>query len=128
MMHELDLINKEGIAEQVVGQLLRTKAPCYIEPSLYYWNRTEKGSTAEVDYVIDHKTTIIPIEVKAGSTGTLKSLHLFMKVKQLETAVRIYSGPPQRTKIQVKDGGGSYEYTLISLPFYLMSELTRFLD
>ncbi len=128
MIHELNLINKGGIAEQVVGQLLRTRAPVYVEPSLYYWNRTEKGASAEVDYLIDHKTTIIPIEVKAGSTGTLKSLHLFMKLKQLGTAVRINSGPPQRTNIQIKDGDSTYDYTLLSLPFYLIGELTRLLD
>ncbi|MFO9540663.1 DUF4143 domain-containing protein, partial [Legionella pneumophila serogroup 1] len=76
--NEILLINNGGIAEQVVGQLLRTIELPYIEPVLYYWHREEAGSSAEIDYVIQHGNKIIPIEVKAGATGSLKSLHVFM--------------------------------------------------
>lgn len=57
----------------MVGQLLRTINPPYIEPSLYYWTRELKGANAEIDYVMQFGTKVIPIEVKAGSTGSLKS-------------------------------------------------------
>ncbi len=40
---ELEMINKGGIAEQVVGQLLRTIEPAYKEPNLYYWVRDKQG-------------------------------------------------------------------------------------
>ena len=42
-----------GISEQVVGQMLRCLFPFNVEPSLYYWEREEKGSSAEIDYLID---------------------------------------------------------------------------
>lgn len=126
-IEELDLVNKGGIAEQAAGQLLRTIDPCNVEPALYYWIRHESGSDAEVDYVIQHSNKLVPIEVKAGSTGALKSLHLFMKLKSLQTAVRIYSGPPRRDDMSIKDPGSEQEiaYQLYSIPFYLVSELHR---
>ena len=63
--------------------LLRTIDPFYIEPSLYYRHLPEKRSNAEIDYVNIHGNRVIPIEVKAGSSGGLKSLHFFMKLKKI---------------------------------------------
>jgi predicted AAA+ superfamily ATPase len=126
---EIILINNGGIAEQVVGQLLRTIFPSYIEPALYYWLREEKGSNAEIDYIIQHGNKLIPIEVKAGSTGSLKSLHLFMGSKKLSLAVRINSDLPSKTGVNVKDHSGDrIEYKLLSLPFYLIGQMHRLLD
>ena len=114
-LSDLTMINKGGIAEQVVGQLLRTINQPYIEPELYYWLREGKGS-AEIDYVIQHGTRIIPIEVKSGTTGTLRSLHLFMDLKEIKTAFRIYSGQPHSSE------------TLYSIPFYLTGQIHRLID
>lgn len=127
--HEIDLINKGGIAEQIVGQTLRTIEPPYRESSLYYWDNPKKGSEAEIDYVMHHGSKVIPIQVKAGKTGTLKSLHLFMGLKKKSLAVRINSDIPTVTKVQVKDHERQpINYTLLSLPFYLMGQLHRLLD
>jgi len=126
---EIIFINKGGVAEQVVGQLLRTITPPYIEPALYYWHRDERGAAAEIDYVIQHHHRVIPIEVKAGSTGSLKSLHLLMGLKQLSFAVRINSDFPSKTEVNTKDHQGRLvRYTLLSLPFYLIGQLDRLLD
>lgn len=126
---EIILINKGGIAEQVVGQILRTMLPYYIEPRLYYWQREEKGSSAEIDYILQHNNQIIPLEVKSGSTGGLKSLHLFMSLKELSLAIRINSDLPTKTDIATKNHQGKdVQYTLISLPFYLLSQAHRLLN
>ncbi len=128
-LKELNLINKGGLAEQVVGQLLRTIVPVYIDPALYYWHRNEKGASAEIDYLIQFQNKVVPVEVKAGSTGGLKSLHLFMGLKQLDLAVRVNSDLPSKTPVKVKDQAGSLvQYTLVSVPYYLLSELRRILD
>jgi len=125
---ELTLINSGGIAEQAAGQLLRLLNPFYIEPALYYWQREGSGS-AEIDYVIQHQNNVIPIEVKAGSTGGLKSLHVFMALKKLSLAVRINSDLPHKTSVSVKDHEGKLiEYELLSVPFYLIEELHRLLS
>lgn len=129
LVEELTLINKGGIAEQVVGQILRTLVPPYIEPALYYWHREEKSSSAEIDYVFQHRNSVIPLEVKAGSTGSLKSLHLFMRLKGLPIAGRVNSDIPSQTKIEVKDHqGNDIHYKLSSLPFYLLGQLHRLLE
>src|SRR3990167_1065307 len=78
---ELTLIHSGGLTEQITGQLLRTIFPFYVQPELFYWAREEKNASAEIDYVIQHHNKIIPIEVKAGATGSLKSLHYFMGLK-----------------------------------------------
>lgn len=128
-IEELILVNKGGIAEQAVGQLLRTINPFYVEPSLYYWTRKEKGSDAEVDYVIQHESKVMPIEVKSGSSGSLRSLHYFMQLKHLQKAVRISSGQAQITEVAVKDSqGNEIKYELRSIPFYLISEIHRLID
>lgn len=127
--NEIILINNGGIAEQVVGQMLRTINPPYIEPVLYYWLRTEAGSNAEIDYVIQHGSKVIPVEVKAGSTGGLRSLHSFMGSKKLPTAVRINSDLPSNTPVKVKDHAGKViAYTLLSIPFYFTAQINRLLD
>jgi hypothetical protein len=126
---ELILINSGGIAEQIVGQQLRTIFSPFMLPSLHYWQRAEKKSNAEIDYVFQYDNQIIPIEVKAGSSGSLKSLHQFMKEKKKKLAVRINSDYPSKVKVNVKDSLGSHiEYTLISIPFYLIGQLHRLIE
>ena len=127
--NEIIMINNGNMAEQVVGQLLRTIDPPYIEPTLYYWHREETGSNAEIDYIIQHGNNVIPVEVKAGSTGSLKSLHLFMGLKKFSVAIRINSDLPSQTKVDVKNyAGNSVKYILISIPFYLTGQTHRLLD
>lgn len=123
---EISMINSGGMAEQLAGQLLRSISPAYVPPSLYYWQRGKKGAEAEIDYIIQHENQVIPLEVKAGTTGTLKSLHQFMKEKKKKTAIRINSDIPRLGPIHVKDPFGfSIKYNLLSLPFYLLGQLHR---
>jgi predicted AAA+ superfamily ATPase len=126
---ETNLINSGGVAEQLIGQQLRTLFPAFAPPSLNYWQRTEKNANAEVDYVIQHKNKIIPIEVKAGSTGALKSLHEFMKLKARNLAVRVNSDYPTVGPVNIKISEGSdVKYTLISIPFYLTGQIHRLIE
>lgn len=118
-----------GISEQVVGQMLRTLFPLYKEPELYYWQREEQGATAEIDYVIEHKGEIFPVEVKSGSTGSLKSLHYFMYHKNKKLAVRINDDLPSITEVDVRlPTQESVSYTLISIPFYLTAHIPKLLE
>jgi predicted AAA+ superfamily ATPase len=126
---DINLINQGGVSEQVVGQLLRVNFPYYIEPMLFYWVRQKQGASSEIDYVIQHGSNIVPIEVKSGSTGSLKSLHLYMAIKQSSIAVRINADIPSYTDVDLKTTSGELaQYTLLSLPFYLIGQLSRFLD
>ena len=72
-------INKGEITEAFVGQELLAYAPPNQKHSLYYWHREKQGSLAEVDYVVQNKNAVIPIEVKGGMGNTLRSLYSFLE-------------------------------------------------
>lgn len=128
-LSELSMINSGGIAEQLVGQLLRTISPPYVSSSLYYWQRKKKDTEAEVDYIIQHENQVVPLEVKAGATGTLKSLQQFMLEKKRPLAVRINSDFPSLCPVTIKDPtGSSFAYKLLSIPFYLTGQLHRLIN
>lgn len=128
-LRTLTLRNNGEIAEQLVGQGLRQLFQFYQDPALYYWLREGGQSNAEIDYIIQHRDKIIPVEVKAGSVGGLRSLHYFMHMRQYTLAVRIYTGIFCITSVETKlNTGESVSYRLLSIPFYLLEELPRLLD
>lgn len=73
----IHLINKGILTEAFVGQELLVYGDNY-NTHLYYWQRDTKGSEAELDYLIQLKGHLIPIEVKSNKGGHLKSMHLFL--------------------------------------------------
>lgn len=75
----IEFINQGSIVEAFVGQELLCYSPSYQKAELFFWQRIAKNSTAEIDYLYPYKDEIIPIEVKKGATGTLRSLHLFLE-------------------------------------------------
>lgn len=118
--------NSGGLAEQFVGQHLLYSAPCWQEPELHYWEREARGSSAEVDYVVSEGQTVFPVEVKAGATGTLRSLHSFVAQKGSRLAVRLNALPPQAVEVRaVVPGGASVAFRLLSLPLYLVGQTRR---
>jgi len=84
-------INRGNMAEQFVGLELLKSGSSYQNNALYYWSRESKSSNSEVDYVISHDEKIIPVEVKAGTKGSMQSLFIFLNEKKLEKGVRISS-------------------------------------
>ena len=81
---ELNLVNNGTLAEQFIGQHLYQAQPHYRAPELFYWARERKSSSAEVDYVIiDDFNNVVPVEIKAGSTGRLRSLQIMVLEKSL---------------------------------------------
>ena len=121
-------INRGSLAEQFIGQTLFQLFPTYQTPELFYWVREQAQSSAELDYVWQYENQIIPIEVKAGKTGRLKSLHYFIHEKHWPCAVRFNADMPsildETVKIPNQD---ELSYRLLSMPFYLAGQLNRFL-
>lgn len=125
---DIDFVNKGAIAEQLVGQLLRTIEPYYVEPALYYWQRNQPSSNAEIDYLIQHHSTVMPIEVKSGTKGSMQSLHFFMSLKKSATALRFNTNLPAKISINTKlFDGTEVSYQLLSLPIYLVGQVRRLL-
>ena len=80
---EEDLVNKGNLAELTVGWELVKNADFRHRYELYYWENLAKGATAEVDYVMPKNMGVLPIEVKSGTSGKMKSLRMFMQKKNL---------------------------------------------
>lgn len=83
------LINKGALAEIFVGCELIAGSPSHSRPQLFYWHREARSSNAEVDYVIQRNNEIIPLEVKAGLKGPMKSMRIFLKERNLAKGLRV---------------------------------------
>ena len=126
---ELNLVNNGALAEQFIGQHLYQAQPHYRAPELFYWARERKSSSAEVDFVItDDFNNVVPVEIKAGSTGRLRSLQIMVLEKSLPRAVRFCSAQPTIFTETRKTVKGTVNFKLISLPHYLVQQLQRLLS
>lgn len=117
----LHLIHQGALMEQLVGQELLTYQPMNSLPELFYWRRDKRGSQAELDYLIQIKDQIVPIEVKSGKSGRLRSLQLFMQ-EQIDNKLVFHYG------IKISQDNFHKEKTVLSLPFYMISELERLIQ
>ena len=129
---DTQLVNAGPGAEQFIGQHLQFLHAGRPNRELTYWLREGRSSNAEVDYVCEFGGRVVPIEVKAGRTGTLKSLHQFVAEKRTPVAVRFDAEPPSLHTVdaQVRRGRGSerVRYRLVSLPLYLVERLPRIVE
>jgi uncharacterized protein len=111
------------LTEQVIGQEILA-GNCSNNRKPMFWVREKSGSSSEVDFVVPHQSELIPVEVKSGKAGTLRSLHIFMNGIQHGTAVRLYAGKIQSHDIQTSTGK---TYTLLSLPYFLAGKIDDYL-
>ncbi|MBI4371835.1 MAG: ATP-binding protein [Elusimicrobia bacterium] len=112
------------ITDQLAAQHLRLTDPGAGDgPELYYWQR-EGGRPGEIDYLIQLHGRIIPIELKAGAAGAMKSLHQFMFERRLDLAVRADANPPSVMDLDLKTTQGhAVRYRLVSVPLYMLWNL-----
>lgn len=116
-----DLVNKGKVAEVAVGWELVKNADCRHRYELYYWENIAKGATSEVDFIIPSKMKILPIEVKSGVSGKMKSLRLFMEKKNIATAIRT----SLENFGQLFIPSDSSPLTINILPLYAVGRLTH---
>lgn len=83
-----DLVNKGSMAEITAGLELRRYHSPDIRQDMFYWARDSRNAQAEIDYLFTHHGDIIPIEVKAGARGGMKSMWIFMREKHLNLGIR----------------------------------------
>ena len=129
---ERSLVNEGPLAEQFIAQHLYLDPIFETPPELFYWLNESKNANAEVDFVVSQGNLIMPVEVKAGKSGSLKSLHLFCGRRHLGQAVRFDLSPPSRQEITTSVTGkmGSdleSRYILHSMPLYAVEKLPELL-
>lgn len=123
MMDDINAVYHGQIGEQIAGQTLLAMNTLRND-NLHYWYRDQKGATSEVDYLIAAKGRLLPVEVKSGKTGTLRSLYKFMDEGRSDFAIRVYSGSMGMEWL--KTAGGK-KFTLFSVPFYLLFRINELL-
>lgn len=89
LLDDFNVINKGNIAELFVGLEILKCNSSYDKSDLFYWHREAKNSQAEVDFVIQQQDQIIPIEVKAGTKGSMQSMYLFLDEKKSPYGIRL---------------------------------------
>lgn len=83
-----EVINKGAIAELFFGlEWLKYSSP-FSQNELYYWHRENKTGNAEVDYIVQKNSAILPVEIKSSNSGAMQSLRMFLKEKNIPTGVR----------------------------------------
>lgn len=108
-----DLVNKGSITEMVAGCELIKYAKPNIKQDLYYWENLNRNATAEVDYILSHNMQVLPLEIKAGTSGKMKSLRYFMEKKKISHAIR----SSLENFSRIEDGGVDI------IPLYALSNL-----
>jgi hypothetical protein len=92
---------------------------------LHFWVREEGGTSSEVDVVYPYRNLLIPIEIKSGASGSLRSLHEFMDRCPHDVAVRFYAGKISIDQLHTRLGK---PYRLLNLPYFTAAWLEQYLD
>ncbi len=117
---------KGHAAEQIVAQELRVALDRNYRNEQYFWVRDKKGSNAEVDFVWQYQSAILPIEVKSGTNAHLRSLHSFMSQPDApKVAIRVWPGEFGVDDVVSPTG---HPFRLINLPFYYAGVLDKVLE
>lgn len=111
------------IAEHIVGQELLGATTSFGAKRLF-WVRDAKNSQAEVDFLIQYKSHLLPIEVKTGNNSKLRSLHQFMEESKENIALRLWNGPMTSDTVSTKKGN---TFTLHNIPLYYAGQLNAIL-
>lgn len=127
VLHDRTLMDtwQGAIAEHIVAQQLEVLLNDLYSSDLHFWVRDKQGSNAEVDFVWQRGTQIIPIEVKCGNNAYLRSLHSFIDLSGGDLAIRIWNGPYSVDKVKTVAGK---TFRLINLPFYYLGSLPKMLS
>lgn len=99
-------IRDGAVAELFTAQQLRAHSDPHDDFALHYWHREARSSNAEVDFVLELDGRVVPVEVKSGSVGSMKSLGLFLDEKNVPTGVKVSAHPFSRHE------------RVVSVPFY----------
>ncbi|MEK6780691.1 MAG: AAA family ATPase [Bacteroidota bacterium] len=123
-LKDFNAAHKGAIIPHLITQeLISLSATANHKPN--FWVREKTQSNAEVDLVFVHKGMVIPVEVKSGSAGALKSLHQFVEASNHPYAVRIYGGEFVVSKTVSPKGK---PYILMNMPYYLGAKLPAYIQ
>lgn len=111
------------IPHLVTQELLSVQVKTEHKPN--FWVREKRQSSAEVDLVFSYQDMLIPIQIKSGPTGSLRSLHQFIDASNHSFGVRVYGGTLSVENAVTPDGK---PYRLLNLPYFLGTKLNSYIQ
>lgn len=121
---DLSSIYQGTMIEHITGQELLASQYSALH-GIQFWVREKNTSSAELDYIYVYDGKLIPLEVKSGPTGKLRSLHQFMDIAPHNMAVRFYAGDLSISTVMTPE---QKEFYLLNIPYFLVSQLEKYLD
>ena len=122
-MEDLSSAYKGAIIPHLITQeFISLNKRNYQKPK--FWVRDKTQSSAEVDLVRVFNGMLIPIEIKSGATGSLRSLHQFINQANHCFGVRIYGG---KFKIETSKTRKGKKFHLMNLPYFLGTFIDEYL-
>ncbi len=107
IISSLEVRHVGAIAEQLVAQEYIAYTSIKSRPELYYWQREEKVSNSEVDFLFLNKGMIIPVEVKSGNRGGLKSARTFLETH-----------PHSKMILKISEHSFDHNHPVQNIPLY----------
>ena len=124
-LDDLNTAYKGAVIPHLITQeLISLNSLQYKRPN--FWVREKAQASSEVDIIVQHQDKIIPIEIKSGKVGKLKSLHQFIEQADHPYAIRMYAGT-----FQVEQHVTPFRkkpYLLMNLPYYLGTQLPVYIE
>ncbi len=121
-LNDLSDFYRGRIMQHVVFQQLQSQFTS-IGSNLHFWVREKVNTSSEVDLIYPHEQYLIPVEVKSGAQGRLRSLHQFMDRTNHSYAVRLLSNKLSVEKVTTPEGK---PYTLLNMPYYLATRIPQY--
>lgn len=123
-VRDLNYFYRGKIIQHLVTQQL---VAIHDQPSYrpHFWVREEGATTSEVDLVMQHEQYIIPIEIKSGATGRLRSLHEF-----IDRCNHIYGIRLSANALSIENvvtSRAKKDFLLANLPYYLSVKLPEYI-
>lgn len=107
MLQSIKAEHMGGLAEQFVAQELIAYQSQFTQTDLFYWQRESKNSQAEIDFLIGLQGGLMPIEVKSGKVGHLKSLQYYLNTHE-----------QAKYGVKISEAGWAWNGRILQVPFY----------
>lgn len=123
-LDDLNDATRGAVVQHIVYQELKSRHS-EISYKNAFWVREKHTASAEVDLIYPFRDLLIPIEIKSGPSGKLRSLHEFMDRCDHHFALRLYRGNIQIDRLKTRTGK---EYQLLSIPYFLASRIPEYVE
>ncbi|HBC79921.1 MAG TPA: AAA family ATPase [Bacteroidales bacterium] len=123
-LNDLNGYHRGRIIQHLAAQQLLAQNSSPLYKSLF-WVREKVNSNAEVGLLHQYKKYLIPIEIKSGGHGTIRSLHQFLEEANHKFGIRLLAN--YFSVESVKTPGG-IPYLLMNLPYYASYRIPQYVE